>query len=126
MTDRLPLHDDCPAKASPGSAPCDRHLVVARQDPAANGDSRGLIRLQIFNPDGSAWGPEITIDAATAGNVFHPAMAALADGRFAVAWEDVIGPEMSRQLALRVQVFNADGSPWQPTGPVSDERIRSV
>lgn len=121
MPDTSPRSNDGPQQALPGSVPCDRHLIVARQDCDAPGDggSRCLIRLQVFNPDGSACGPEITLDAATAGNLFHPAIAALADGRFALAWEEASGPDASAQHALRVQVFNADGSPWVPAPPAA-------
>jgi hypothetical protein len=110
---------DGPAKPSPDSTTCRRHLIVARQDCDATGDgARCLIRLQVFNPDGSACGPEITLDAATAGNLFHPAIAALADGRFVLAWEEALGSDPSAQRALRVRVLNADGSPWGPALPL--------
>lgn len=110
-----PRGHDGPAKPLPGAAPCNRHLIVARRDcGATDGGSRCLVRLQVFTPDGSTLGPEITIDAATAGSIFHPAFAALAEGRFALAWEEAIGPDTAAQFALRVQVFNADGSPWAP------------
>lgn len=73
----------------------------------------------MFNRDGSAWGPEITVDAAGA-DPLHPAIAALAEGRFALAWQEAPDAGPPAQLALRVQVFNPDGSPWKPAlpGPV--------
>jgi hypothetical protein len=99
----------------PDSASRSRHLIVARRDLGAGGPdgSRCLIRLQVFNADGSACGPEVTLDAAAAGNQFHPATAALADGRFALAWQEAIGSDSSCGHVLRIQVFNADGSPWE-------------
>ncbi len=109
-----------PQQALPNPAPRDKHLIVARQDCDAKGDngSRCLIRLQVFNPDGSACGPEITLDAATVGDLFHPAIAAISDGRFVMAWEEALAADPSAQRALRVQVFNADGSPWGQALPV--------
>lgn len=117
MPEIPPCRHDSPQQALP--APCEKHLIVARQDRDATGDgSRCLIRLQVFNADGSACGPEITLEAATAGNLVHPAIAAFADGRFVLAWEEALGSDPSAQRALRVQVFNADGSPWGPALPV--------
>lgn len=117
MTETSPTERVSPPRSSPRAALGDRHVIVARHDLAAcAGDGRcGLIRLQVFNPDGSAWGPEITVDAAAGDNPFHPAIAALADGRFALAWQEPMGPDLSPRLALRIQVFNADGSPWVPS-----------
>jgi hypothetical protein len=91
-------------------------VIVMRPDFGASGDAGSPchIRLQVFTRDGSTLGPQITIDAATAGHVFHPVFTALAEGRFALAWEDAIWPEIVGQFVLRVQVFNADGSPWVP------------
>ena len=119
MPDTSQRQRDPPQQAPPSPAPGDRHLIVARRDCAAQGEgSRCLIRLQVFNPDGSACGPEITLDAATAGDLFHPAIAAISDGRFVMAWEEALAADPSSQRALRVQVFNADGSPWGQALPV--------
>jgi hypothetical protein len=106
-----------------GSAPCSRHLIVARQQSGAHGHdpSSSLIKLQVFSTDGSAWGPEITITVVAEGNLFHPAIAALADGRFGLAWQEAIEAGTPAQLALRIQIFNADGSLWKPVPPISTE-----
>jgi hypothetical protein len=114
QTDRSP---------TPANAPPERHLIVARRNWARDsGDpSRCVVTLQVFNSDGSACGPEITVDAAVEDNLFHPAIAALADGRFALAREEAMEADASAGLVLRVQIFNADGSRWEPAAPISTE-----
>ena len=109
-----------PCQSPAGLAPCGRHLIVARRQAGTHGHdpSSAFVKLQVFNADGSAWGPEITIDAAAQSNLFHPTIAALADGRFALAWEEAMGPGAPAQLILRIQIFNADGSRWEPMPPI--------
>ena len=125
MPEQLPQGNDRPQEipqtprmpVAAGAAPSGGHLIVARQAVGVNGEdqSRCLIQVQVFNTDGSACGPEIMIDAVAWDNLNHPAIAALADGRFALAWQEASNSDRPAHLALRVQVFNADGSAWQPT-----------
>ena len=57
------------------------------------------------------WGDEFLVNTATADDQLLPSIAALADGRFVVAWTDnsLSGDDPSSN-AVRAQIFNADGS----------------
>lgn len=67
---------------------------------------------RVLGPDGAPQGPQIPINATTAGIQSDPAVAALPDGGFAVAWWDR-GAEASGPAAdaVRLRVFDADGMP---------------
>jgi hypothetical protein len=60
---------------------------------------------QIFNADGSRRGAEFTVYPNAADHQQHPTVAALANGGFAVMWEDWTG----NSPHLLVQVFDGDG-----------------
>ena len=97
-----------------GSTPCGRHLIVARQSGTDGNDtSCALITLRVIGADGAVLAGEITIAAED--DLFHPVLAMLADGRFALALEDTMASDIFPQLALRIQIFNADGSRWEST-----------
>jgi Ca2+-binding RTX toxin-like protein len=95
------------------AALADGRFVVAWQDASANGgdNSGNAVGAQLFNADGSPSGAEFLVNTTTASNQTIPTVAALADGRFVVAWADSSqsGGDTS-STAVRAQVFNADGS----------------
>src|SRR5262245_29734060 len=66
---------------------------------------------QIFNPDGSKSGPEFLVNEETWRDQSDPKIATLADGRFVVTWTDASGYEGDTSIAVRGQIFNADGIP---------------
>lgn len=68
------------------------------------------IRAQIFDTNGNPNGAEIGVSAATPSTAFAPTVAALADGRFVVAWYDQRGAENDPGDSIRAQVVNPDGS----------------
>jgi Ca2+-binding RTX toxin-like protein len=96
------------------TALADGRFVVAWQDDSASGGdtSSSAVRAQAFNADGSPSGGELLVNTTTTDSQGQPTIAALADGRFVVAWTDfsASGGDTSNS-AVRAQVFNADGSP---------------
>jgi hypothetical protein len=92
----------------------DGRFVVAWQDNSLSmGDTTGAaVRAQIFNANGGRFGVEFVANTTTAGSQIDPTIAALADGRFVLAWADDshTGGDTSGMYAVRAQVFNADGS----------------
>jgi hypothetical protein len=58
------------------------------------------------------WGEEFLVNTTLNDNQFAPTIAALANGRFIVAWTDIstTAPDTSA-AAVRAQIFNADGTP---------------
>jgi Ca2+-binding RTX toxin-like protein len=95
------------------SALADGRFVVAWRDESETGEdtSTWAVRAQVFNADGSTSGPEFLVNTTTASGQFDPAVAALADGRFVVAWTDDSRAGGDTSLwAVRAQVFAADGT----------------
>ena len=92
----------------------DGHFVVAWVDSSQSGGdiSSTAVRAQVFNVDGTKSGPEILVNTTTANAQSQPTITALADGNFAVAWQDLsqTGGDLSSS-AVRGQVFNANGTP---------------
>ena len=77
------------------------------------GDSDGsAIRARVFEATGVPVDVEFLVNIATAGDQSEPAIAALADGRFAVAWTDAsaTGGDTSGQ-AVRARMFSNSGAP---------------
>ena len=73
--------------------------------------SIGAVRAQVFNADGSKAGDEFRVNTTTLNSQYDPAITALADGRFLVAWTDDSQSGGDTSLtAVRAQVFNADGT----------------
>ena len=68
------------------------------------------IRAQVYNADGTARGSELVVNTSSGGA--SPAVAALPDGQFVVAWSSAIpdGSGGASGSAIHAQVFNADGS----------------
>lgn len=88
-----------------------RFIVAWRDDSATGGDmSVAAVRGQIFNANGTLSGDEFLVNTTTLNDQKEPTIAALADGRFVVAWTDqsATAPDTS-QLAVRGQVFDATG-----------------
>ncbi len=89
-----------------------RFVAIWQDDSAIGGDTSGAaVRGQLFNADGSKVGLEFLVNTTTAGGQYHPTVAALPDGRFVAVWTDwsMSGGDTSGS-AIRVQLFNADGS----------------
>ncbi len=78
-------------------------MVVAWQDVSANA---GDIKYRIVNADGSFAGPERTANVGTAGQQARPAITALDDGRFVIAWESYASDAAGDIL---YRVFSASG-----------------
>lgn len=90
------------------------NFVVAWEDYSQSGGDPyyAAIRAQVFDGNGAKVGAELLVNS---GSVYHdqikPAIAALADGRFVVAWQDEYWRSYGDPGAdIYVQVFNADGS----------------
>ncbi|SCB51338.1 hypothetical protein GA0061099_101720 [Bradyrhizobium yuanmingense] len=89
----------------------DGRFVMVWTDTTGEDTSSDAIRAQIFNADGSKSGSEFLVNTGTADIQYDPAVTALKDGRFVVAWSDGSGSDGDTSLqAIRAQVFNADGS----------------
>jgi RTX calcium-binding nonapeptide repeat (4 copies) len=95
------------------TALADGRFVVTWEDFSQTGGdtSNNAVRAQVFNADGSKSGTEFLVNTTTTSDQRDPRITALSDGRFVVAWEDssVTGGDTS-SLAIRAQVFNANGS----------------
>jgi len=95
------------------TALADGRFVVAWQDSSAPSalHSGFDVRAQVFNADGSHSGAEFLVNTTINDNQVDPRITALADGRFVVVWSDIsLSPDDPSSLAVRAQVFNADGS----------------
>lgn len=79
-------------------------FAIAWQDwSGAGGDASGSsIKLQVFTADGRKVGAELLVNTSTASNQLHPSIAAYADGRFVVTWQDANGAD------VKAQVFSVD------------------
>ncbi|MET4203036.1 hypothetical protein [Bradyrhizobium sp. LA6.12] len=79
-------------------------FAIAWQDwSGAGGDASGSsIKLQVFTADGRKVGAELLVNTSTASNQLHPSIAAYADGRFVVTWQDANGTD------VKAQVFSVD------------------
>ena len=93
----------------------DGRFVVAWRAASGNDGSGSAILAQIWNADGTKFGLDFRANTATPGDQYQPAMTALADGRFVIAWQDEsqTGGDVSG-LAVRAQVFNFDGTKSGP------------
>ncbi len=92
-------------------------FVVAFADGSATGgDTSGVaVRAQIFKANGTKFGTEFVVNATTTGNQNNPGIQGLSDGRFVVVYDDdsETGADVTNS-AIRMQIFNADGSTWGP------------
>src|SRR6478609_283707 len=82
-------------------------------DSSSTGGDQSLQAVpgQIFHATGARVGGEFLVNTTTTDNQNHPTLTALTDGRFVAAWSDAseTGGDTDG-LAVRGQVFNADGS----------------
>lgn len=72
--------------------------------------SGGAIRGQVFNPDGSKAGNEFLVNEFTINDQDQPAITALSNGGFVVAWTDYSSGGDSYVSDVCAQIFNNDGS----------------
>ncbi len=62
-------------------------------------------------PGAITWGSEILVNTTATNAQFSPAIAGLPDGRFVAVWSDSSrSPDDPWEVAVRAQIFNADGS----------------
>lgn len=87
-------------------------FVITWTDGRTSGDDIfQVVRAQIFNGDGSAFGDEILINTLLDGPQVQPSIVGLEDGRFVVSWSNAIRSATSlSDFDIVAQVFNADGS----------------
>jgi hypothetical protein len=86
----------------------DGRFVVSWDDSSTSGTTGIEVRAQVFNADGSKSGAEFVVNSTHTGDQLQSAVTALANGRFAITWEDssqTDGDASGR--ARRAQVFNA-------------------
>ena len=82
------------------------NIVVVWADTVNSSDGNEDIRGQIISADGDEIGGEFSVTNQS-GSQWTPAVAALADGRFFVVWEDLTGD--GDGSAIKGQVFTASG-----------------
>src|SRR6266446_686229 len=89
-----------------------RFVVAWADDSASGGDtSATAIRAQIFNADGTKFWSEFLVNSTTSSYQDEPAITALPDGRFVVAFRDISGTGGDISSAgIRARIFNADGT----------------
>jgi Ca2+-binding RTX toxin-like protein len=84
-------------------------VVVAWTHP----DSTGLnINVQIYISDGTPLGGNFPVNTTTAGTQSVPAIAALTNGRFVVAWTDGSGSGDTSGADIRARIFNPGGDAY--------------
>jgi hypothetical protein len=91
----------------------DGRVVIAWTDYSATAPdpSNGAVRARIFNPDFTPVANDFVVNTTVHCYQARPAMAALADGGFVVAWEDLSGSGGDASyLAVRAQLFGAAGT----------------
>ena len=81
----------------------DGRFVVAWEDNARTGgfNPTNALRAQVFNADGTRFGTELLLKITTDIWSYTPAITAVADGLFAIAWRDG---------DIRAQVFDTNGT----------------
>jgi Ca2+-binding RTX toxin-like protein len=89
-------------------------FVVTWRDRSQSGDDtfNDAVRAQVFTASGARVGTEFVVNTTTALDQDQPAITALPDGRFVIAWRDesASAGDMSG-TAIRAQVYNANGTP---------------
>lgn len=87
----------------------DGRFVISWTDDGQNaGDSSGFaVRARLFNPDGTPAMAEFVVATTTASDQRNSAITALADGRFAISWDDAsqTGGDASSG-SIRAQIFD--------------------
>lgn len=85
-------------------------FVITWQDYSSQSDN---IRAQVYNAEGIPQSVEFIVNTTLRDNQYYPAISALANGGFVVAWtsyEGDTGPITAGNI-IRAQVFTADGVP---------------
>src|SRR5215208_6701108 len=75
------------------------NLVVVWLEADVGSTATQLLKAQIYGPDGSPFGGEITL---VPGGGVNPSVAGLSDGGFVLTWQSFGG--------IRAQLFNVDGT----------------
>jgi hypothetical protein len=107
------------------TALADGRFVVTWEDRKNGLDKDGdAIHAQVFNADGTKSGSEFLINTTTKGSQERPAITALADGRFVVAWADgsQSGGDTSGR-AIRAQIFDPREKGVNLTGTGRDDDL---
>ncbi|PTS72428.1 hypothetical protein DBR17_19770 [Sphingomonas sp. HMWF008] len=85
-------------------------FVVTWQDSSGT-PTLSSIKAQLFDASANKIGGEFLVNAATGFSQTNPAVAAMSNGSFVIAWRDA-GPSTGTPVQLlRAQVFSADGTP---------------
>jgi Ca2+-binding RTX toxin-like protein len=84
----------------------DGRFVVTWDDSGGSASDPCEIRGQLFTAGGEKVGPEFLVNTTVPGRQVNPALVALSDGGFVVAWTDLSGGE-----ALRMRAFHGNGTP---------------
>src|SRR5262249_40525514 len=87
-------------------------FVAVWWDGSGADGSSTAIRAQKFALDGHKWGDELVVNTTTAGAQIDPVITVLANGDFAVAWQDIgaTGGDTSSN-AIRAQIFRVGDIP---------------
>jgi len=87
-------------------------FVVVWQSEEQDGESWGIYG-QMFNEDGTKFGPELQVHTTAAGMQEYPRVAAFGDGGFIVTWESNAGWDPDGR-GIHAQRFNGVGEPLGP------------
>ncbi len=88
------------------------NFVVVWQDHGRTlGDVSGTsVKAQIYNANGVKVGGEFLVNTQTVGDQFNPKILGLANGGFAISWQDGSRPSSSpSDTVIKAQIFDADG-----------------
>ena len=90
-----------------------RFVIDWTDDSDVSGDaSVSGVFAQAFNPDGSKSGTEFLVNTITSGPQNAFGMTALTNGRYVVTYYDGSSSPDDTFIAIRMQMYNADGSPF--------------
>lgn len=85
--------------------------IAVREQDTPNGLWTWDVYARRYSADGSPSGDAFRVNTSTAGRQHQAAVTALADGGFAIAWEDTSRtPSSSRTLDIRAQIYASDGT----------------
>lgn len=91
----------------------DGQIVVAWSELATEGADTSFlsVRATILASDGTPTGSDFLVNTTTSGNQNQPGITSLSNGRFVATWTDEsTSPDDPSQLAVRGQLFNANGT----------------
>lgn len=91
----------------------DGGFVVLWQDFSGRGGDpcSGGIKARVFRPDGTVVGREFLVNIETADRQIWPAVTALTNGGFVVAWLDLKRLEGGGYGSVRARIFDGSGTP---------------